>query len=64
MMGEYWLGFILKTRCERPGLMTLTTRGGEGREDKNKNRKATRSEGRGRKRVLVALMPGAEYGVF
>ena len=28
-------------------MMTYITRGGEGREDKNKDRKATRSEGRG-----------------
>ena len=39
--------------------MTFITRGGEGREDKNKDRKATRSEGRGLEesasRALVAL---------
>ena len=28
-------------------MMTFIKRGGEGREDKNKDRKATRSEGRG-----------------
>ena len=28
-------------------MMTFITQGGEGREDKNKDRKATRSEGRG-----------------
>ena len=28
-------------------MMTFITRGGEGREDKNEDRKATRSEGRG-----------------
>ena len=28
-------------------MMTFITRGGEGREDKNKDRKASRSEGRG-----------------
>ena len=37
-----------------PGLNLFITRGGEGREDKNKDRKATRSEGEAWWRVRVA----------
>ena len=41
-------------RAVRRWMMTLITRGGEGQEDKNKDRKATKAKAGAWKRVLLA----------